>query len=433
MSTATSSPNLNDPDDDNDSIPDTSDPFALRRRQRHDHGHPAALWLGERRAAAGGLLELGFTGLMTNGTSNYASLFDPNKMTAGGAAGVLTVDEVAEGDALDGTNTQQYGFQFGVDTAGSPVNVFTIRTRIVGPFLGTTPADFQSMGLFIGTGDQDNYFKLVVSSNGGAGGIQSLLETGGVAQTGPTDPVTLPGPDAIDLYLVVNKTAGTVQPAYTLTNLGVTSNIFNLGTPVAIPTAWLTDPTSGLAVGILSTSRGAAPVFAATWDFVDIVVGAPNCTTNAECDDGNSCTTDFCNAGICANNVLADGTSCSDGLACTITDQCSAGVCGGLDSCPLFQACDAGTNSCGTVTGDPDHDGLSGAGDPCPNDPRNFCYGNVAVDATTSKAIRLHAHTSSAGGNECGGTKVDCAGKTWLAGFGQNAGTNATCDLERRR
>jgi hypothetical protein len=35
-----------------------------------------------------------------------------------------------------------------------------VRTRIVGPFKGVTPQNYQSMGLFLGTGDQDNYVKI---------------------------------------------------------------------------------------------------------------------------------------------------------------------------------------------------------------------------------------------------------------------------------
>ncbi len=86
--TAISLSNLNDPDDDNDGTPDTSDPFAIDP----DNGTTTALpvvYTWENDAPnPGGILNLGFTGLMTNGTSNYENLFDPNKMTAGGAAGV---------------------------------------------------------------------------------------------------------------------------------------------------------------------------------------------------------------------------------------------------------------------------------------------------------------------------------------------------------
>ena len=42
------------------------------------------------------------------------------------------------------------------------------------------------------------------------------------------------------------------------------------------------------------------------------------CTTNAECDDGNSCTTDVCSAGICAHTPNT-GQACSDGLYCNGT------------------------------------------------------------------------------------------------------------------
>ena len=171
--------NLNDPDDDNDGKPDTSDPFAIDP----DNGTTTALpvvYTWENDAPnPGGILNLGFTGLMTNGTSNYENLFDPNKMTAGGAAGVLTVDEASQGDALGATNTQEYGFQFGLKAPPSTTDAFTVHTRILGPFNGLTPQDNQSMGLFVGTGDQDNYVKIVTAANGGSGGIQFTKEVGG--------------------------------------------------------------------------------------------------------------------------------------------------------------------------------------------------------------------------------------------------------------
>ncbi|MGH9284367.1 MAG: malectin domain-containing carbohydrate-binding protein, partial [Acidimicrobiales bacterium] len=179
----------NDPDDDNDGAPDTSDPFAL------DPANGTATNLGVRRSFnsdgsnPGGLLNLGFTGLMTNGVSDYLSLFDPAQMTAGGAAGVVTVDAVPAGDPLGSSNSQQYGFQFG---AAVPGERFVAHTRVMAPFAGLTPQGSQSMGLFIGTGDQDNYAKLVVSAQGG-GGVQFLREVAGSAVTRPLAPVPLPG------------------------------------------------------------------------------------------------------------------------------------------------------------------------------------------------------------------------------------------------
>ena len=186
-------------------------------------------------------------------------------MTAGGAAGVVTVDAVSEGDATGATNTQEYAFQFGVDVQPGS-GPFTARTRIVGPFAGLTPQAGQSMGLFIGTGDQDNYFKLVVSGASG-GGVQWVKEVGGVVTNGTFNAIALPGPSAIDLYLTVDPSAATVQARYTVTIGGVTGPRINLGTPIAIPSSWWTGST-GLAVGIISSSAGPAPTFPATWDFL---------------------------------------------------------------------------------------------------------------------------------------------------------------------
>lgn len=49
----------------------------------------------------------------------------------------------------------------------------------------------------------------------------------------------------------------------------------------------------------------------------------PPCTTPADCDDGDACTTDACASGACASTDV----DCSDGDPCT-TDQCAAGTCG---------------------------------------------------------------------------------------------------------
>ncbi len=47
------------------------------------------------------------------------------------------------------------------------------------------------------------------------------------------------------------------------------------------------------------------------------------------CDDGNACTIDSCNApgGSCVHVAVADKTPCSDGVLCTLPDQCMAGTC----------------------------------------------------------------------------------------------------------
>ena len=189
---------LNDSDDDSDGIPDEIDPFPLDRFNGLATRLPISyLWENDG-SNPGGILNLGFTGLMINGASNYRTLYKPNEMTAGGAAGVLTVDKASEGDAFGSLNNQEYGFQFGVWARPADTGPFLVHTRILGPFSGLTPADGQSMGLFVGAGDQDNYAKIVVSGTGG-GQIAFHTEIGGAVGSVISTPLALPGPSYIDL------------------------------------------------------------------------------------------------------------------------------------------------------------------------------------------------------------------------------------------
>jgi hypothetical protein len=86
------------------------------------------------------------------------------------------------------------------------------------------------------------------------------------------------------------------------------------------------------------------------------------CTSDADCDDANACTTDLCDvpSGTCSNVPLADGSACSDGDACT-TDVCTGGACRSE-----------------RVTCDD--------GDPCTNDvcnqPSGTCSHTVAADGS---------------------------------------------------
>jgi len=52
--------------------------------------------------------------------------------------------------------------------------------------------------------------------------------------------------------------------------------------------------------------------------------------TPVDCDDGNPCTVDICDEfSGCQNLLVAEGTPCEDGDACTTEDTCSGGVCVG--------------------------------------------------------------------------------------------------------
>lgn len=276
----------NDPDDDGDGLPDISDPFAIDPNNGLTTNVPTSYnWQNGATnnpcaptpfpsGCPGGLLGLGFTGLMTNGQTNYANLYNPSNIIAGGAAGVLTVASVPAGDATGTTNTQQYAFQFGVNASPTSTGVFTAHTRIVGPFAGITPAGNDSMGLYIGTGDQDNYAKLVLTANGGSPGIQLVKEVGATPTPGPFASMTLPGPDAVDLYLTVDPAAATVTAAYRVTSNGTPGPITTLGSPQPIPTPWLNNTKRGLALGTIATSAGGSP-FPATWSVLEATLGTP--------------------------------------------------------------------------------------------------------------------------------------------------------------
>ncbi len=137
----------------------------------------------------------------------------------------------------------------------------------------------------------------------------------------------------------------------------------------------------------------------------------------SECDDDDACSVgDECAAGVCASTpldcseldtpcafggcdvetgtcvqeVLDDTTPCDDDDLCTTSDECTGGICAGaatdcsdLDGNCLAGACDAGTGECVEAVAE---DGTScDSGEPC------------TVGATCS-------------GGECGGDTIDCSG-----------------------
>ena len=121
---------------------------------------------------------------------------------------------------------------------------------------------------------------------------------------------------------------------------------------------------------------------AGTCDSATGMCSNPNAMDGTSCADGNACTqTDACQAGtctggnpvtctaldqchvagvcdgatgMCSNPDAADGTSCSDGNACTVMDSCQTGACSSgtpvtcmaLDQCHVAGVCDTGTGMC---------------------------------------------------------------------------------------
>jgi hypothetical protein len=261
--------NRNDPDDDDDGRPDTSDPFAVDPTDGRSTRPDLSLTWEAEDHSPGGLLNLGFTGLMSDGHSDYASRFDPADMTAGGASGLVTVDDVDAGDARGAGNDQRAAFQLGVDADPARTGPFTVRTRLSAPFVGSGSTEGRSLGLFVGTGEQDDYVE-VAAVDGAAGSVRLTTEVDGepADQSVPADVTS--GSD-VDLFLVVDPAAATVRASWSTVSPAGTVSPAAVGETVAVPGSWFSG--GGLAVGIMGTSAGAPP-YPGSWDQLEVVPGA---------------------------------------------------------------------------------------------------------------------------------------------------------------
>jgi hypothetical protein len=95
-----------------------------------------------------------------------------------------------------------------------------------------------------------------------------------------------------------------------------------------------------------------------------------SCTTNADCNDGNVCTTDTCSSGQCSN--VNNSASCDDGLFCNGADTCSSGSCSSHAGDPCgSDICNESTNACDPAGGDCDNNNIcdTGNGEDCSNCP----------------------------------------------------------------
>ncbi|MEL7428189.1 MAG: hypothetical protein AAFN81_34775, partial [Bacteroidota bacterium] len=177
-----------------------------------------------------------------------------------------------------------------MDAATSP---FTIQSQINTPFFGgdNTPDDFASQGIYLGTGDQNNYLKFVLTGNLGSvpanqAGFQIAQEVNGSFLTGTNNQqIVVPNildAVAIQMYLSVNPADGTVQASYGIDG----GERINIGDPITLTgdaslalqgnyTIEGTDTEgntvqipSNLAIGTIATSNGVASEFAASWDYM---------------------------------------------------------------------------------------------------------------------------------------------------------------------
>ncbi|HEX2100497.1 MAG TPA: hypothetical protein VHF69_07530, partial [Candidatus Synoicihabitans sp.] len=255
-----------DTDDDNDGIPDLNDPFPLDPRQGFAVPLPINYNLFNETGV--GFYGVGFTGVMMNPGEDYLQRLSVDNIIAGGTAGLFTLAEAGAGTARGGANSQKdaYHFGFNSDEFTTP---YRLTVRLSGPFFASNPTGNQTHGIYVGTGDQDNYLSFAVHARGGLGGLEVVQEEGGtiVAETiysldGLADLST------IDLSFTIDPVAGTIQPGYTTSG---NTTFITLGSPIVVGGELLSAITGPkpLAIGLFATTRG-APTFAATWDFFDL-------------------------------------------------------------------------------------------------------------------------------------------------------------------
>jgi hypothetical protein len=91
------------------------------------------------------------------------------------------------------------------------------------------------------------------------------------------------------------------------------------------------------------TSNACDPVAGCAYPPSVVCPAAPECKTNT------------CNpaTGVCAQQDLPNGTTCTDGVGCTGNDVCTNGTCGGSDNCAetlglcgVDGACNLSTGAC---------------------------------------------------------------------------------------
>ncbi|MEM7572344.1 MAG: malectin domain-containing carbohydrate-binding protein [Bacteroidota bacterium] len=272
---------VTDDDDDEDGILDVDDEFAIDAQNGTATSLPINYSLFNNDPGTG-FFGLGFTGLMTNGSTDYLDQFDLDFMSPGGAAGKMGLDAVPAGDALGNQNDQEYAFHIGIDVDANS-NPFTARSVIESPFflvngVGTTPLAGQSQGIYIGTGDQDNYLKVVYSTGSSAGdnayGMEVVLEDGGtVTSSTPYDIPNIENASGITIYISVDPATGTAQPAISLDN---GNTIIPLGSTITLPASFLNpNDQQGLAVGMIASSGNSGVPFGASWDFFAVNENQP--------------------------------------------------------------------------------------------------------------------------------------------------------------
>ncbi|UCE58166.1 MAG: DNRLRE domain-containing protein, partial [Phycisphaerales bacterium] len=135
---------------------------------------------------------------------------------------------------------------------------------------------------------------------------------------------------------------------------------------------WVDNPASNFGLIFVPNSPNGVVVRSSEYATVAerplLTVEYEPCTDNADCDDGNFCTTDICNVGTCEYTNTNEGLPCDDGVDCTSGDSCASGVCSGVDNCSAGYVCNLGTGVCDALPNEP------------PDQPTNELPADTSID-----------------------------------------------------
>ena len=285
---------LNDPDDDNDSLLDNLDPFALDPLDGVQNFAPINydFFVNNGQAIPGTLFGLGFTGVMMNSKSithgiwgsytythipgnDYLTFLDASKIIVGNPDGKLILKDVGPGTAVGSNDNQINALQFGVNN-GESTPTYTIHARLDSPFFvvngnQTNPSGNMAAGIYVGSGNQDLFWQLVVRRVDYKAGIEFKLEYKGVQDHYDIYSSNLVGDilssPSVDLYIETGPHI--IKPHVSLD--GGQTIITLLPNYLTTPEEWtLNGDSTGMAVGIIATSAGTSTPFDATFDFIKI-------------------------------------------------------------------------------------------------------------------------------------------------------------------
>lgn len=261
---------LNDPDDDDDGIPDHLDRFALDPDDGLATELPLDLPLLNGDPGTG-FFGVGFTGLMTNGEDYLDNLADETnsatEIIAGGAVGLFTINGQGSGDPYVHFNSLKNGFQLGFPLSDTS-SVTTLETKLLGPIWSSAPQSFQQAGFALSDGTQESYLKVVPIAKSGTMVEVQYQEDDRNVYSADYEVPGLAEASEIRLLLTIDPPAGTVQPKIALGD----ADPENLGSPIHL-TGDLLEVVQGPlapALTLIVTSGRGGLTMDATYDYVRV-------------------------------------------------------------------------------------------------------------------------------------------------------------------